>query len=137
MADPDQTVATGDEIASTTSSIGLSRDAEFRTLSARLDEVTRQVSLIAKPKAFRAADVLTLVAIAAALFVSVFTALGLRDRIGDLVTAQTSSDTRLSGQINSSEVRLTARLDRLDDRITSLQDQPHEARRAPHRSDQH
>ncbi|HET9510624.1 MAG TPA: hypothetical protein VFO80_05685 [Sphingomonas sp.] len=102
------------------SDIGLDDAAQFRTLSARIDELTKQVSKIEKPNGFRLADFIQLGIIIVGLLIAIFSAFGLKDRIDDLVKAQSSVETRISAQISASETRTGARIDRIEDRLTKI-----------------
>jgi len=109
----------GEEIVNNPTGIGLDPDAQFRTLSARLEEVAKQVAKI-EPKTFRLADVINLAVIFIALIVAIFTAIGIKDRIDDLGKVQASSELRVTGQLTATENRLSARMEKLDDRFTRL-----------------
>lgn len=120
MAKPENPINAADANTNSPPGIGLSPDAQFRTLSARLEEVASEVSKLAKPKEFRLADLMSLAMIIIGLAVAFFTAMGLKDRIDDLVKAEMGSETRITGQVTASEARVNAKLDRMDDRFTRL-----------------
>ena len=121
MADPAQPVNTGEEISNAPpSSLGLDPQAQFRTLSKRVEELTDEISRLEKPKNFRLADILQIGAVVIAVLVAIFTAFGLNNRIDDLVKGQGAAEARISSQITASESRLGSRIDRLDDRLTKV-----------------
>ena len=119
MAEQDPTNV-GEQASNTPTGIGLSPDAQFRTLSKRMDDLATEVRAMPKPASFRLADGLQLAAIGVALLIAVFTAFGLSTRIDDVKTGQTGAESRINGQITSSEQRVTTRLDKLNDQFINL-----------------
>lgn len=110
----------GQQPTNTPSNMGLSQDAQFRTLSARIDALTDELSKQAKPTAFRLADYIQLAVIVVGFVVALFTAFGLSSRLDDLRGTQTATESRVSAQITAAEVRITTRLDKLNDQFIRI-----------------
>ena len=119
MADNDPTNA-GDQVTNTPTNIGLPPDAQFRTLSKRLDALAEEVRNIPRPNSFRLADGISLAVIVIGLLIALYTASGLGARIDDIKASQASSENRTDGEITSAEARITTRLDKLNDQFISL-----------------
>jgi hypothetical protein len=120
MAEHEQTVNAGEQVSNTPSGIGLSPEAQFRNLNARIEALTDQVSRLATPPTFRIADMVQLGIIVIGLIIAMFTALGLSSRIDDVGKTQTAAESRVTAAVTATETRITTRLDKLNDRVTAI-----------------
>ncbi len=78
-------------------------------LAARLEDVAREVKVLAKPATFRIADMLEIAGIVIGVGVAMIAAFGINERISDLSKDQAAA-----------ELRITSRLDRLSDQMIQL-----------------
>jgi len=105
----DGPVDAGEQVGAPPTGLGVSPEAQYRMLAARLEELGAEVSKLAKPPTFRVADMLEIAGIVIGVGVALFAAFGLNERIGDLGRDQAAA-----------ELRITSRLDRLSDQVTQL-----------------
>lgn len=105
----DGPVNAGEQVGGPPTGLAVSADAQYRMLAARLEEVASEVGKLAKPPAFRIADMLEIAGIVIGVGVALIAAFGLNERIGDLSRDQAAA-----------ELRVTSRLDRLSDQVIQL-----------------
>jgi hypothetical protein len=115
-----QPVNAGEQITDTSTNLALSPEAQFRNVNKRIEELSAKIDGLAKPPAFRAADIISLLAIVIGFSAAAFTGLGLAQRISDLNTNQGQAEQRISSGINATELRLQAKIDKLNDQFLSI-----------------
>jgi hypothetical protein len=116
----DEPVNAGEQVGAPPTGIGVSPEAQYRMLAARLEEVASEVGKVAKPPTFRMSDMLELGAIAIGIAVALISAFSLNERISDLSQQQTAAEQRINASVTAAEQRVTSRLDKLSDQFTEL-----------------
>jgi hypothetical protein len=114
---PEPIVNAGEQITTPPAALPLKHDDQFRMINQRLDKLANDVDKIAKPPTFRIADVVELLAIVLGLAITAF---GLSERISDTSTHQAEAERRLDATISATETRLGAKVDKLSDQFTAM-----------------
>jgi uncharacterized coiled-coil protein SlyX len=113
-------VNAGEQVGAPPTGLGVTSEAQYRMLAARLEEVATEVGKLAKPAAFRVSDMLELGAIAIGIAVALISAFSLNERISELSRQQAAAEQRIDGSVMATEQRVTSRLDKLSDQFTQL-----------------
>jgi hypothetical protein len=116
----DAVVNAGEQISPTPVPLPLKHEEQFRLINQRLDKLAGEVEKIAKPPTFRIADIVQVLAIVVGLVITGIAAFGLSERISDLGIHQADSERRLDATMNATEVRLGAKVEKLSDQFTSM-----------------
>jgi hypothetical protein len=107
-------------------------------INQRIDALSADIGKIAKPPPFNLANVVQILAIVLGFVVTVYTALGLSERISDVSTHQADAERRIEATVGASELRLATKLDKLNDQFTSMDERTsriegeQSAKAAPH-----
>lgn len=121
MADRQEAVVKpGEQIITPPAALPLKPDEQFRLVNSRLDALTAQVDKIAKPPHFRIADVVTLIALIVGFATALIVGFGLSERISEANTRQSDTERRLDASVAATELRLGAKLDKLSDQFTAM-----------------
>lgn len=102
-------VNAGEQVGAPPTGLGVSSEAQYRMLAARLEEMAGEVSKLASPPTFRVADMLEIAGIVIGVGVTLIAAFGLNERISDLSREQAAA-----------ELRITSRLDHLSEQVIQL-----------------
>lgn len=116
----DAVVKPGEQITTPPSPLPLKHDEQFRLVNSRLDKLAGDVEKIAKPPHFRLADVATLIAVILGFATALIVGFGLSERISEVNGHQTEAERRIDSNMNAMEMRLGAKLDKLSDQFTSM-----------------
>jgi hypothetical protein len=131
-------VNAGEQITTPPSPLPLKPDEQFRMINQRIDALSADIGKIAKPPPFNLANVVQILAIVLGFVVTVYTALGLSERISDVSTHQADAERRIEATVGASELRLATKLDKLNDQFTSMDERTsriegeQSAKAAPH-----
>jgi hypothetical protein len=120
MAEKPEIVNAGEQITTPPSAIPLKSEEQFRLINQRLDTLAGEIEKIAKPPTFRVADVVQILAVVIGLVVAGFTAFGLSERISDVGRHQDDAERRIDASMNAMELRIQAKLEKLNDQFTSM-----------------
>jgi hypothetical protein len=116
----DAIVNAGEQITAPPAPLPLKQEEQFRLINQRLDKLAGDIDKIAKPPTFRIADIVQVLAIVVGLVITGIAAFGLSERISDLGIHQADSERRLDATMNATEVRLGAKVEKLSDQFTSM-----------------
>jgi hypothetical protein len=121
MAEKSETVVNaGEQISAPPVPLPLKHEEQFRLINQRLDKLNNDIEKIAKPPTFRIADIVQVLAIVVGLVITGIAAFGLTERISDLGIHQADAERRLDATMNATEVRLGAKVEKLSDQFTTM-----------------
>lgn len=120
MGDSQNATNAGEQVANSPTGLGLSSEAQFRTLSQRIDTLTAEIAKAHKPPTFRLADSIEIIGIIIGLIVGGLTAFGLSERINDVNAHQADAERRLESRMDGIENRIGNKIDKLSDQFTKM-----------------
>jgi hypothetical protein len=117
---PELPVNSGDQVSDTPSILPVAPEAQFRVINQRLDALATEMGKIAKPPTFRVADVVQLLVIVVGIVIAGIAGFGLSERITDFGGNLAEAERRVNASMSAMELRLQAKLDKLSDQFTSM-----------------